>query len=211
MVITWFGHSCFLMETSKGQKILTDPFPPALGYDLYSGPIDYTTISHYHFDHGYTKALPTDCKIIDSVGSFEFEDLKIIGLPSYHDCLKGSIRGTNIIFIFEIDGFRLCHLGDLGYILSADEIDLIGSIDVLFIPIGGNFTLGAREAFLLCKKINPKIIMPMHYKTSKISYPISGVDLFLNLIKKGEKLSSNTITINHPIIVQNKVMILNYM
>ena len=210
MEITWLGHSCFLLQDSKGRKLLTDPFDTTLGYEIYKGSPDIVTISHQHFDHNYTKELNGNCKIIDKVGMLYICDIPIKGTPSYHDKDKGAKRGDNIIFTFKMDDYTLCHLGDLGHSLSNDDIDAIGNVDILFVPVGGNYTIDGKEASEVTKKINPKIVIPMHYKTSLVSFPLDGVETFLMHMKNASKIDSNKLIINDEIKESMCVKILNY-
>lgn len=210
MKITWLGHSCFLLEDSKGKQILTDPFDTTLGYEVYKGCPNITTISHNHFDHNYTKELNDSCKIIDKIGTYSFDKIYIKGTPSYHDKDKGLKRGDNIIFTIRMDNYSLCHLGDLGHMLSSNDIDAIGDVDILFIPVGGNYTIDGKEASALTKKINPKIVLPMHYKTSKVSLPLDGVETFVMNMKNALKIDSNSLVINDEIKECLSVKILNY-
>jgi len=210
MEITWLGHSCFLLKDSIGRTLLTDPFDPTIGYETYKGSSDIVTISHQHFDHNYTKDLKSGYKIIDKIGMFYIYDIPIKGIPSYHDKNKGSKRGDNIIFTFKIDNYMICHLGDLGHPLSNEDMDAIGSIDILFIPVGGNYTLNGKEASEVTKKLNPKIVIPMHYKTSLASFPLEGVETFLLYMKNASKIDSNTLVINDEIKDSLSVKILNY-
>lgn len=210
MKITWLGHSSFLLENSKGLKLLTDPFDDTIGYKVYEGNADIVTISHHHFDHNYTAKIKNNPKIIDAVGFNDTLGVKITGIPSYHDKIKGAKRGQNIIFIFEMDGFRLCHLGDLGHTLSKDDISKIGNIDVLFIPVGGNFTIDGKEAGEIAKNIHSHIVIPMHFKTSAINFPIEGTENFLINMKSGEKVKDCTLEINDKLDEYDVVKILDY-
>jgi L-ascorbate metabolism protein UlaG (beta-lactamase superfamily) len=209
MKIIYLGHSSFILENSKGIKILTDPFDTTTGYKVFKGNVDIVTISHHHFDHDYIKEL-TCSNIIDKPEDFTFQDIFISGIPSYHDKVKGAKRGSNTIFIIEMDGYRLCHLGDLGYILSDDEISKIGKIDVLFIPVGGNFTIDGKEAAKVAKSINPHIIIPMHYKTEALEFQLDGLETFLKYIKNGENVGKNYLTLEDKLNDFNKVKILDY-
>lgn len=210
MKITWLGHSCFLLEDSKGHKLLTDPFDDTIGYEVYKGSPDIVTISHQHFDHNYTKELMGNYKVINKIGMSTIYDIPIKGIPSYHDKNKGAKRGDNIIFTFTMDGYCVCHLGDLGHSLSNDDLSAIGSIDILFIPVGGNYTINGKEASQVTKKINPKIVIPMHYKTSQVSLPLDGVEPFLMYMKNATKIGSNTLAINDEIKETLAVKILNF-
>ncbi|MGH4140810.1 MBL fold metallo-hydrolase [Clostridium sp.] len=210
MEITWLGHSCFLLENKKGRTLLTDPFDPTIGYETYTANPDIVTISHQHFDHNYTKDLKYNCKIINKVGISIIDDIAIKGTPSYHDKDKGAKRGDNIIFTFKIDDYTLCHLGDLGHSLSNDDIDAIGNVDILFIPVGGNYTIGGKEACEITKKVNPKIVIPMHYKTPQVSFPLDGVETFLIHMKNAIKINSNKLIVTDEIQESMAVKILNY-
>lgn len=210
MKITWLGHSSFLLEDSKGVKLLTDPFDTTAGYDVYNGSPDIVTISHQHFDHNYIKELKGNYKIIDKIGIFTSHDIPIKGIPSYHDKNKGAKRGDNIIFTFRMDGYSLCHLGDLGHALSNDDVTSIGDVDILFVPVGGNYTIDGKEASEITKKMNPKIVIPMHYKTSRLSLPLEGVETFLMYMKNASKIDSNTLMIDNEIKESMSVKILNY-
>lgn len=209
MEITWLGHSSFLVEDSKGRKVLMDPFDESVGYPIFQGEVDIVTISHYHFDHSYTEKVKFN-HIADKAGFFYLCDIPVAGIPSYHDKMQGAKRGENMIFIIEMDGYRICHLGDLGYILSEDEIKSLGKIDVLLIPIGGNYTINGKEASELAKHINSHVIIPMHYSTPELSFQLDGLEDFLTHMKNGEKIGLNKLSINEKLTGENQVKILNY-
>lgn len=212
MKITWLGHSSFLIEDSKVRKILTDPFDESLGYKTFNGDVDVVTISHHHFDHDYTKNLDlSKTQILDKTGIFNLCDIPIMGFPSFHDEVKGGKRGENNIYIFTVDGYKICHLGDLGYILSKEEVRSLGNIDILLIPVGGNYTLDSKKAYELTKILNSHIIIPMHYKTPLLSFPLDGVENFLTFMKNAKTSNTNFINITGDISdMTNEVFILNY-
>lgn len=212
MKITWLGHSSFLIEDSKGRKILTDPFDESVGYKTFNGDVDVVTISHHHFDHDYTKNLDSSkVHILDKVGAFNLCDIPIIGFPSFHDETKGTKRGENTIYVITVDDYKLCHLGDLGHALSKDEIISLGNIDILLIPVGGNYTIDAKAAYELTKSLKSHIIIPMHYKTPALSFPLDGVENFLTFMKNVKKSNDNFINITGDISdITNEVFILNY-
>lgn len=210
MEITWLGHSSFMFKDKKGRTLITDPFDETVGYNVYEGPADVVTISHHHFDHDYTKKIKGNPEIIDKVGFFHACDIDITGLPSYHDNVKGAKRGENVIYIFKMDDYRICHLGDLGHILSVKDADEIGDIDVLLIPIGGNYTIDGKEATAVCKLLNPRLVIPMHFKTSAMSFPIEGAETFLTHMKNGERIQSNTLKLEGKLEGRNLVKILDF-
>ena len=209
MKITWLGHACFLLEDSNGRRLLTDPFDATVGYPMYKGTVDVVTVSHHHFDHNHVQMVNPGAKIIDKVGFFNECDITIQGLPSYHDKSKGAKRGDNIIFIMEMEGYKFCHLGDLGHVLDKQALDLIGSIDVLFIPVGGNYTINGEEAAQIAKALESKIVIPMHYKTPQLSFDIDGVETFLTFMKNGHRINGNTLTLDESIVGKNNVKVFN--
>jgi L-ascorbate metabolism protein UlaG (beta-lactamase superfamily) len=171
MKIKWLAHSSFLITSEGGKKIITDPYSVGGGinYTSINEFADIVTISH---DHG-------DPLIIKGNGTRDVGSIKIRGIASKHDESEGSKRGKNTIFCFSVDGINSCHLGDLGHSLGDKQIDDIGSVDILFIPVGGYYTIDTSQATAICKFLHPKITIPMHYKTSKCDYPISTVEEFL--------------------------------
>lgn len=209
MEITWLGHASFLIKDSKGRKLLTDPFDKSVGYQTFHEEVDLVSISHHHFDHDYIKELKGNPEIIDKAGLFYLCDIPIEGIPSYHDNSQGSKRGENIIFTFEMDGYKICHLGDLGHELSQDYITKLGNIDILLIPVGGNYTIDGKEAANIAKLINSRIIIPMHYKTPSLAFPLDGVETFITSIKNGERINDFTLRIEGEIEGRNVVKILD--
>ncbi|MGY0374129.1 MBL fold metallo-hydrolase [Clostridium sp. JNZ J1-5] len=211
MDITWIGHSSFLIKDSKGRKILTDPFDDSVGYKVFNDKVDLVTISHHHFDHDYMGAVKGSPEVIDEVGLFHKCDIPVEGIPSYHDDAEGSKRGENIIYVITVDGYKICHLGDLGHLLSDDDIKKIGDIDILLIPVGGNYTIDGKQAASIAKSINSHIIIPMHYKTPCIAFPIDGVETFITNMKNGERIGSHILKIKENLTERNIVKILEPM
>lgn len=210
MEIKWLGHASFLITNLSGKKLLIDPFDESVGYDIYEGSADIVTISHHHHDHDYVEAVKSDPVIIDKIGEFTEFGISIKGIPSFHDKNKGADRGKNIIFVFNIDGYKICHLGDLGYELTLDEVKTIGDVDVLFIPVGGKYTITSAEAANVAKSINSHFVIPMHYKTPDLNLPLSGVDEFINIMGDAENINSNSFVIDDVPEEFNLVKILDY-
>ncbi|GLI20070.1 MBL fold metallo-hydrolase [Tepidanaerobacter syntrophicus] len=211
MKIRWLGHSCFLLEANDGTKIVTDPFDGSVGYKIPMVEADIVTVSHEHYDHNYVEGIQGEPEVIRSAGECAIDGINIKGVPAFHDEAKGAKRGPNIIFVFEIDGLRICHLGDLGHLLSKSQLEEIGDIDVLLIPIGGTFTVNAEGALAVIDQISPKIVIPMHYKTPAVSMPIDPVDKFVEKIGNAERIDSNTIEITPETLGdERRVIILNY-
>ena len=180
MKVKWLGHASFLITASNGTRIITDPYGEygGLSYNPIREAADIVLISHDHGDHTGAK-IGGDPKIVTGAGSRQIAGIDIKGVATYHDTSQGKERGPNTVFCFTVDGMRACHLGDLGHDLSASEIEDIGRVDVLMIPVGGFFTIDAGTADSICERMKPGVIIPMHYRTDKCEFPIAGVDEFL--------------------------------
>ena len=212
MRITWYGHACFKLSSDSGLSVITDPFDESVGYDLPGEKADIVTVSHQHFDHNHVEAGGGRPEIVSQAGEFSIKGISIKGVQSYHDDQGGSKRGLNIIYVIEMDGIRVCHCGDLGHSLTQEQIDRMGEVDVLLIPVGGTYTIDAETAAGIVRKIEPSIAVPMHYKTDKIDFPIDGVDKFLEIMGEGDRLNTNTFEITERDIREKdtRVVVLNY-
>lgn len=179
--IRWHGHSCF--EISNEITLVTDPHDgKSIGIPPPLVTADVVLVSHDHFDHNSTKTVANDhTTIVTNRKKRTVHDIIIKGIQTFHDTCEGEKRGENTVFKFTIEDITFCHLGDLGHIPNEKQLQSIGSVDLLFIPIGGTYTLDAGNAWELIKKINPKIIIPMHYKIEGLSLPLAPVDDFLSL------------------------------
>jgi L-ascorbate metabolism protein UlaG (beta-lactamase superfamily) len=193
MKLKWLGHSCFLITSETVLRIITDPYPQGSGlnYSSINEAADIVTVSHDHFDHNNIAAVRGKPEVITGNGTKTAKGIQFRGIASYHDESKGKERGANTIFCFTVDGIKLCHLGDLGHELSREEIAQIGNVDVLLIPIGGFFTIDAKVASKVGDDLKPKVVIPMHYKTPKCDFPITGVEDFLAGKKNVKKLNSS--------------------
>ncbi|MBM4341181.1 MAG: MBL fold metallo-hydrolase [Deltaproteobacteria bacterium] len=184
MKIKWYGHAAFLITSEKGTKIILDPYEPGafggqLAYDKINDQADIALTSHDHADHNDTKSLPGSPQVVKGSGTKTVKGISIKGIPTYHDPSKGSERGANTIFNLQVDGMQVCHLGDLGHILSDKEVAEIGPVDILLIPVGGYFTIDAKEATRVAEQVKPKVLIPMHFKTEKCGFPIAPVEDFV--------------------------------
>jgi L-ascorbate metabolism protein UlaG (beta-lactamase superfamily) len=182
MKVRWLGHACFLLTSDSGLRIITDPYTPgAFGLE-YAPPAetaDIVTVSHDHADHNNVAAVKGNPQVVQGAGSHEAKGVQFKGVGTAHDESSGKERGTNTIFCFALDGIKVCHLGDLGHDLSDQTVAEIGDVDVLLIPVGGNFTIDAPVANGICKKLAPKVIIPMHFKNARCpSFPVAGVEDF---------------------------------
>jgi L-ascorbate metabolism protein UlaG (beta-lactamase superfamily) len=185
MDITWLGHSAFKVK-GKSVVIATDPYDPeALGIKLPKIEADIVTISHDHGDHNYLQGVTGHSFVANGPGEYEIKGVSFVGTASWHDSKQGSERGKNTIYTFNIDGVRLCHLGDLGQeVLTEAQIDEIGGVDILMVPVGGVFTIDAATAAKVVAQLEPKIVIPMHYKDSDIKFDLEPVENFLKEMSK---------------------------
>jgi len=181
MKIKWLGHASFLLTTGTGLRVITDPYAPGSGlnYGKIQESADIVTVSHEHFDHNNVAAVAGSPQVVRGAGTQEARGVSFKGIPCFHDPSGGRERGSNIIFCFTLDGIRICHLGDLGHELTPEQTKEIGEVDLLFLPTGGFFTIDAAAATRLWQQLKPKVTIPMHYKTPKCAFPISGVEEFL--------------------------------
>jgi len=182
MKIKYLGHSAFAITSNKGVKIIADPYTtsPTLTYGQITEPADIVTVSHQHYDHNNVAAVMGNPQVVSRAGRSAVKGIEIKGIASAHDDSGGRVRGGNIIFCFEVDGVAICHLGDLGHRLDDRQLKEIGRVDVLLIPVGGNYTIDAKAATVVCNQLKPRVVIPMHYKTDKGIPTISGVEGFLS-------------------------------
>jgi len=182
MDITWLGHSCFLIK-GKEKGIVTDPCHPDLGYQLGEPKADLVTLSHFHPGHSYVEGVKGDPRQIRGPGEYEIGGTFVTGIASFHDDKKGQTRGKNTIYIIEMDGITLCHLGDLGHPLDSHLVEEIGDTGILFLPVGEVSTISVDTAIEIVRQLEPAIVIPMHYKTQAFTGNLSPVDKFLDKMR----------------------------
>lgn len=196
MYITWLGHSCFKIQdktTADAITIITDPFSKDVGLKVPHMEADVVTVSHDHHDHNNIGALRGNPYIIRAAGEYDIKGISIEGIDSFHDEKEGAERGKNVVYWMEMDGIAIVHLGDLGHVLTDKQRERIAKCDILMVPVGGKYTIDAKKAVEVINLIEPRIVIPMHYKISgsKIA-DIDGVDKFIKELgldpRKEEKL-----------------------
>ena len=178
MEISWLGHSCFRIRGNR-TTVVTDPFAPTLGYTLGKPTAKIVTISHNHEGHAYFEGVAGEPRKIDRPGEYETNGVFVLGVPTFHDDEKGSLRGKNTVYALEIDEICVCHLGDLGHALTDTQAGEIGNVDVLLLPVGGMTTIDATIAAKLVRQLEPKVVLPMHYQTPAFKGTLEPVDRFL--------------------------------
>ena len=185
MIITHIGHSCFKIQDKTGPEgiiLTTDPYDKTIGLKVPNFESDIVTVSHDHYDHNNVKALRGDPFIINTAGEYDVKDVLIQGVESFHDEHQGKDRGNNIIFRIVMDDISVVHLGDLGHLLDNKQLEVLQGTDILLIPVGGKYTIDAKKAVEVVSQIEPRIVIPMHYKVSGLKLDIDGVDKFIKEI-----------------------------
>jgi L-ascorbate metabolism protein UlaG (beta-lactamase superfamily) len=176
--ITWLGHSCFRIKGNQA-VVITDPVPAETGYILGKQTANIITVSHPHPSHSWVAGVEGDPHVIKGPGEYEIAGVLVIGVSTFHDAVKGNSRGKNTMYLMDVDGVAVCHTGDLGHVPSDEQVEEMGNVDVLLLPVGGASTINATLATEVVRKIEPRIVIPMHYKTEKTTRDLDGVDLFL--------------------------------
>ncbi|HEX9976094.1 MAG TPA: MBL fold metallo-hydrolase [Dehalococcoidales bacterium] len=210
MEITWLGHACFRLKGSQA-TVVTDPYPPDLGYSLGKQTARVVTVSHQHPGHSYIAGIGGEPKVIKGPGEYEIGGILVIGLPTFHDGDGGKQRGKNIVYLIEVDEVAICHLGDLGHVLTTQQVEEIGNVDVLLVPVGGVSTINASMAAEVVRQLEPKIVVPMHYKTAVLKQELEPVDRFLKEMGVKDVTSRPKLSVtkaNLPVSIQ--VLLMNY-
>ncbi len=178
MDISWLGHSCFRLKGAQA-TVITDPYSPDLGYALDKPTARIVTVSHQHPGHSYVQGIGGDPKLVAGPGEYEISGVLIIGVATFHDGEEGRRRGKNTAYLMEVDELSVCHLGDLGHVLTTEQVEEMENVDVLLLPVGGVSTIDASMAAEVVRQLEPKVVVPMHYKTEALNGELEPVDRFL--------------------------------
>ncbi len=192
MTITWHGQSFFEIQTKDREgneiKIAIDPFDEQLGLRVPKIKAAILLISHPHHDHANKKAILGTPFVVEEPGEYELKGIFIKGIPAFHDNSEGRERGTIAIYKMEVENVKICHLSDLGQKeLNENQLEEIGEVDILMIPVGGTYTIGPKEAATLVSQIEPKIVIPMHYKLPKLKFDLERIEKFLKVMGAEDK------------------------
>ncbi len=179
MEFTWYGQSCFRLKT-RGAIVVTDPCGKEVGYTIPRLRADVVTISHNHPDYSNCSLVQGDAKLINGPGEYEVKGVFITGIATDLKKSKGPDRLKNTIYLFEFDGLTICHLGVLDHIPSQAQLQVLSDVDILLIPVGGGITINANQAAEMIGLLEPKIVIPMHYKTKVVKAKLDTVSKFLN-------------------------------
>jgi L-ascorbate metabolism protein UlaG (beta-lactamase superfamily) len=224
IILTWWGQSTFVLKTSTGLNALLDPTSPGTGYSIppQTG-IDLITVSHEHSDHNAVNLAAGSPLVLRGLAGNDWakidqtvKGVRVRTVGVYHDDAQGSKRGKNAIFVFDVDGLRLAHLGDLGHLLSLEQIKDIGPVDVVLIPVGGYYTIDAKAAVEVVSQLNPKVVIPMHYKTPDLAASLAGVldpvDDFIKAIGNTANVSQvgQSVTVEGQLPAGRTIMVMKY-
>lgn len=195
MKITWLGHSSFLLEESTGTTIVTDPYDGYIGFEMPQVEADIVTVSHAHKDHNRIDRVGGNPTVINRAGAYEIGGVHILAHRTNHDDKKGALRGGNLVFKYRMDGVDICHMGDIGEQCNAILVESLMPVNVLMIPVGGNYTVDAAEAKEYVDRIMPDIVIPMHYKTKDLDMDIDRINEFLDLFDDEDVIFSQGNTV----------------
>ncbi|OGZ78146.1 MAG: hypothetical protein A2358_02240 [Candidatus Staskawiczbacteria bacterium RIFOXYB1_FULL_37_44] len=209
--IIWAGQSCFQIEVSNSRDheadIVIDPYDEETGLKMPSLSADILLVSHQHHDHNNIKAVKGEPFLVEGPGEYEVKGVFIQGIPSFHDDVNGKERGPNTIYIIEAEEMRFCHLGDLGQKLLTDEqVDKIGAVDVLMVPVGGEYTIDSASAQKIIGQIDPKIVIPMHFSLPKSKSKLDDVSKFLKAMGKPSIAPVDKLTVKSSILPKEGAM-----
>ena len=207
MEITWSGHSCFTVR-GKETTLVFDPCPPDFGCASRWGSPQAVLVSHNHPGHSYTSELKGAAHIFSGPGEYEVGGAFISGLGTFHDGERGADRGKNTVYVVEMEGLTLCHLGDLGHALTGQLARELGKVDILFVPVGDVTTLSVAEARALARTLQPRYVLPMHYQTEKARHDLEPIETFLQAMATPQaetrprlQVSSTTLPLTAQVVV----------
>ncbi|MDO8530082.1 MAG: MBL fold metallo-hydrolase [bacterium] len=208
--LVWAGQACFQISVSQSKdnqvNIVIDPFGD-IGLKMPNFDADILLVTHDHPDHNNVKAVKGEAFLVDGPGEYEIKGVFVHGIDSYHDETQGKERGKSTIYTIEAEDMRFCHLGDLGQKeLTDEQLESIGHVDVLMIPVGGEFTISSSEAAKIVGQIEPKMVIPMHYELPKLTVKLDGVDKFLKAMGKTSVEPQDKIVIKTSTLPKDKEM-----
>ncbi len=209
MEIVWLGHSCFRLR-GRDLTIVTDPFGKGSGYPPLKVSADLVTISHSEDNHDALTAVGGSPKVVTGPGEYEIGGAIIQGVATSRGKQEG-VRGKNTAFTIRLDDVTICHLGDLGRTLTPEQVEVLKDPDVLLIPVGGFCTINASEAAEVISQLEPRLVVPMHYKTAAVDLPLEMVDRFCKEMAVAESAAQPKLTVTRSALPeQTTVAILDY-
>jgi len=210
MEIVWLGHSCFRIR-GKEATIVTDPFDKTLGYPVRKPTASIVTVSHNHPQHSFVDGVGGDPRVVSRPGEYDIDNVFINGIATFHDSEKGATRGKNTVFFMEIDEVKVCHLGDLGHVPTSDQIEQMSGVDILMVPVGGFTTINAAAAAETIGLLEPKLVIPMHYKTDVVKMELEPLEHFIKVMGLKEVVSQPKLNVTKSTLPPEiKVLVLDY-
>ena len=196
MIIRCIAHAKFFLELESGLRLVTDPYDASTGYPVSPLRADAVIVSHGHHDHSAVDTVSGWTAAVREAGLHTLApDVTVECFRTFHDDARGAKRGENLVSVVDAEGLRVCHLGDLGHLPDGELVRRLGRIDLLLIPVGGHFTIDARQAAEVCRLLKPRTVIPMHYRTEyNASWPIAPVEDFLALMPPAETLDLLRVT-----------------
>jgi len=215
MKIKWYGHATFGITTDSGVRIITDPyvagsFDGAVKYPPVTDKFDIALQSHGHADHAGADKVPGKPTVVEGPGTHDVKNIEFKGVKTYHDSSKGTERGENTVFTFEADGVRVCFCGDLGHALTPEQAAEIGEVDVILVPVGGYFTIDAKDAWSVVDALNASVVVPMHYKTEHLDFPIAPLEPFVEGKDNVERPGTTEFEIRGADLGPKRIVVLDY-
>ncbi|MBI4300384.1 MAG: MBL fold metallo-hydrolase [Chloroflexi bacterium] len=210
MEITWLGHSCFRLR-GRDATVITDPYDKSIGYSLGKPSAQIVTVSHDHPGHNAVSNVGGSPQVLLGPGEYEIARVLITGIRTFHDAEQGKKRGKNTVYLIAMDELTICHLGDLGHVPTAEQVEALSNVDILMTPVGGESTIDAAGAAEVANLLEPKVIIPMHYKTQATDRNLEPLDRFLKEMGLKEvepqpRLSITKATLPH----ETQVVVLSY-
>ncbi|MGB2885200.1 MAG: MBL fold metallo-hydrolase [Dehalococcoidia bacterium] len=210
MEIVWLGHSCFRIR-GKEATIVTDPFDKTLGYPVKKPTASIVTVSHQHPQHSYLGGVTGNPRVISRPGEYEIANVFINGIATFHDAEMGEQRGKNTVYLIQIEEVSICHLGDLGHVPTAEQIEQMSDADILMVPVGGGATIGATAAVETISLLQPKLVIPMHFKTEVIKMELAPLEPFLKEMGVKEFVSQPKLSVTKSSLpIETSVVVLDY-
>ena len=210
MEIVWYGHSCFRLKT-RGAIVVTDPCGRDVGYSIPRLRADIVTISHNHPDYNNCGLVQGDPKVIDGPGEYEVKGVFITGIATPLKKIKGPERARNILYLFDFDGLKICHLGSLDHVPAHAQIEPFSDIDVLLVPVGAFATIGAGQAAEIISLLEPRIVVPMHYKTRATKLKLEPVTRFVREMGLPETTPRDSLELDkNSLPPETQIVVLNY-
>jgi L-ascorbate metabolism protein UlaG (beta-lactamase superfamily) len=210
MEIVWLGHSCFRIR-GKEATIVTDPFDKTLGYPVKKPTASIVTVSHQHPQHSFLEGVAGNPRVISRPGEYEIANVFINGIATFHDAEMGEQRGKNTVYLIQIEEVSICHLGDLGHVPTAEQIEQMSDADILMVPVGGGATIGATAAVETISLLQPKLVIPMHFKTDVIKMDLAPLEPFLKEMGVKEFVSQPKLSVTKSSLpIETSVVVLDY-